>query len=95
MSIQYFEPVKKGDSGNGMDTLRILHWDHRALKKASTAHFVGSISSLSLSLGFRSAPPQALCCHPLCGLEKSVLLTCELSNLQFSSDAGGSLCLAG
>jgi hypothetical protein len=40
----------------------------RNFSERTVAHFAGSVTFLQLSLGFRFAPPQALCCRPLRGL---------------------------
>ena len=46
--------------------------DRNSFPQGSVAHFVGSNFLPNVLLGFRYVPPQALCRHPLRGLEYDV-----------------------
>jgi hypothetical protein len=53
-----------------MQTCQVQPLASIALGNAAIAHVVGSVSCFVFVLGFRSAPPQALCFRPLRGLRE-------------------------
>jgi hypothetical protein len=68
------EPVKRATAGAQTDVSDTGHpLASTALRKAAAAHYRGLCFLSVIGLGFRCAPPQALCCHPLRGLGHSIL----------------------
>jgi len=56
------------------ERLMLLKYLTRLCGIRAVARFHGLEIDMYLILGLRCAPPQALCCHPLRGLRKSVAL---------------------